>query len=215
MEKYVMLFEEFVNESSNISTDSKMLYKTLVPLFEPEYNVESPSGPNLETIEIRFNKKTRLSNIENIIISANWYISKRNGQDDSDTSKIEIKPTYSNSYLKSIPEYLYHVNPSKFDKQILKQGLIPKNNMKKGILYPPRIYLSKDIKTLKNIVKELNYIVGEKDWTLWKIKTSNVKINKLYIDYTVNQSHSNPSAVYIQATKIPAKALEIDNHIKV
>lgn len=216
----ITTINEFKNRTHSMS--NMELYNKLKPYFNPEYNIERPSGHFLNNIEMRLNNNTKYSDIKNIIKDANWYLSKiNNGQirtldfNDNEIKKLTIKPIYSDNIIKPIPNVLYHFSPSFNDESILKDGILCKTGGKKGILTPPRIYLSIDIKTIEMFVKELNYTYNTNKWTIWQIDTSEFFIDKLYIDDTVNQSINNPKACYIQYIDIPQNTLSIYKRITI
>ena len=64
------------NKYIGVSKTSKELYNELLPLFKPSYKLGRPSGIFLELISMSFNETTSLNDVEDIIIAANWYISK-------------------------------------------------------------------------------------------------------------------------------------------
>lgn len=205
-------FENFNNLPKSL--DSYELYNKLKILFNPDYLVDRPSGHDLENIEISFNKNTHYADIKDIIDEANWYVHRINGGERSNINnenirKIEIKPIYSKSILKNIPKKLYHITPKKNLDSILEYGLICKNNFKLGLRYPPRIYLSSDIVGLKRISKELITYNDEKECVLLEISAKKLDIDYLYIDYSVNQSFTNPTMFYIQNVNIPKELIKI------
>ncbi len=205
---------KLILESNNItSMDSFELYTKLKLYFNPEYNIERPTGHTLENIEIKFNDNTKYSDIKDIIKNANWYLSKINSGDirtydfnDNDIKRIEIQPLYSKTKIEPIPKYLYHISSTNNQESIINNGLNGSIGGKKGILHPKRIYLSTDIDTLERIAKELIHTV---DAVIFKIDTNKANIKVLYVDLTVNQSYTNPKACYIQDMNILPNALFI------
>lgn len=205
-----MLFENFFTEHK--SMDSFELYKLLKPLFNPIYHIERPSGHSSEVIEMRFNSNTSYNDVIDIIKNANWYVVSKNEDGDKIVS-IEIRPFYSNFIVKDYPKIVYHITPSANNDSIKENGLLAKNNNKKGVYYPNRIYVSSSIDSLLSIVKELNYYVDTKEWTIWQIDLSSLNLDFLYVDETVNQNLLKPTAFYLQDINIPVSCLIINEEI--
>lgn len=206
--KHLKLFENF-NEYKNKSKLPIDLYNELLPLFEPSYNLDRPSGYSLEQIEIRFNDKTTFKDVEEIIKDSNWYVVKYYKNSDGDIRRIDIKPTYSKFIETNYPNTVYHISPSSNDESIKKHGLKSGNAKKMGINYPNRIYVVSDLNTLNSFSKELNWYVNEDNWTIWEINLYNLNIDYIYVDETVNQNLTKPTAFYLQDIDIPT------NHIKI
>ncbi len=207
MRKYVKTFENYflVDKSLN----SKDLYNELLPFFEPKWNLERPSGHSLECIEMIFNNNTKFDDVKDIIRKFNWYVVKGDIE-----SKIEIRPIYSTFYVENFSKIVYHISPSINDESIMKHGLESRSNKKKGINYPDRIYVVSDLKTLDVFKRELNLYVGVEDWTLWQIDLSQMKLDYLYVDETVNQNLLKPTAFYLQKINIPKEYLKVIERIK-
>lgn len=208
----------FENNKFNTSMDAFELYNILKPMFTPGY-IDRPSGHFSDTIDIGFKSTTKYADVKNIIKNANWYLQLiNNGEirdmnfNDYDVVNLTIKPIYSDHFIK-IPKYLYHFSPSSNDDSILMNGILPKTGGKKGIMYPPRIHLSIDIDTIKNILKEMNYSVDSNEWTVWEINTTKLNIDKLYIDETVRQLLYDPTACYIQNMTITIDTISIIEQI--
>jgi len=208
---HIMLFENYF--SNPTSKDSKELYNELLPLFIPSYNLERPSGHSLEIIEMVFNDNTKYENVKQIIEDSKWYVVKSFKRENGSVRKIEIRPTYSKFIKKRVPKYVYHISPSSNDESIMENGLLSRNDKKMGINYPDRIYVTSTIKSLQTFSKELNYYVGENVWTIWKIDLSDLGLDFLYVDETVNQNLSKPIAFYLQNVDVPTSNLNINKKI--
>jgi hypothetical protein len=173
------------------------------------YNIDRPSGHSSEIIEMSFNKHTHYDDVIGIIEESKWYVVKNLKRDDGSTRKIEIRPTYSNFIVENYPHIVYHISPSSNDESISQNGLVPKNNKKKSINFPERIYVVSELKTFDVFAKELNYSVGESNWSIWEINLSNIDIDYLYVDETVNQNLRKPTAFYLQDVNIPKECVKI------
>jgi len=210
--KYLKMFENYFSNPK--SKDSKKLYNELSPLFNPSYNLERPSGHSLEIIEMSFNTNTKYEDVISIIEGSNWYVVKSYKRDDGSLRKIDIRPIYSNFVKKRIPKFVYHISPSSNDNSITKNGLLARNEKKIGINYPDRIYVVSTMKSLPIFSKELNYYVGQSDWSVWKIDLSNLGLDFLYVDETVNQNLNKPIAFYLQNIDIPSNNLLLHSKLK-
>jgi hypothetical protein len=79
--------------------------------------------------------------------------------------------------MRRIPsKYVYHISPSKNRESILKQGLLPKNNINfkdsPSLNHPPCIFVS---------INEPLWKVGTPNTDVWKIDTTKIK-NKWWND---------------------------------
>lgn len=85
---------------------------------------------------------------------------------------------YSNDII--VPEYLYHLSPTKKIKKILEYGLEPKSNNRKT-KYSERIYFFKDKTNYQDLLNNLKL---------------NDKINNLNDNYTLLKVKTNKKTIY-------------------
>lgn len=104
--------------------------------------------------------------------------------------------------VNKIPEFLYHVAPSRNWEKIQQIGLVPKSRSKKS-LHPERVYLGKDEKNTTALAPKFYQIEGIKDWVLLKIKTNNVPGGYLRLYYDPNFKYG-----YYTLNNIPPQAIE-------
>lgn len=181
-------------ESINKSTNSKELLKILIKTFGQWSFENYPLGEFSEVIEaFNFKYDKNKTEIDKILKVNNWFINKLN--------PFTINPIYSNVYTTSIPKYLYHYSNTENDESIKNNGIIASTGKKRRLNYPPRIYVTNTTNVPDYFTKELFTYYG-KDYSIWKIETSKLNIDKLYLDQTVNQSSNNPYAFYIQDINI-------------
>lgn len=176
-------FKTFCSLNENkVSEEPFKLYNKLKVLFEPNYLVDRPSGKYGENINITFNDKIKYEDISKIIDDAGWYVNDHS----FDYKSIYISPKYSVLKVDKVPASLYHVSPSYNDENILKNGLVSKNDNVK-VKYPNRIYLSSDADIAIKLAKELNqYKRNRTDiWSLFKINSKNIKKDDFYFDDSV------------------------------
>lgn len=211
--KHLKLFENF-NINTNKSKLPNDLYNELLPLFEPKYNLERPSGHSAEVIEMRFNDIVKYDDVIKIIEDSNWYVVKYY-KDSDRIRRIDIRPKYSSFIESNYPNIVYHISPSSNDLSIHNNGLKSMNVKKMDINFPPRIYIVSNIESLDSFYKQLNYYVNEEDWTVWEINLSNLGLDFLYVDETVNQNLNKPTAFYIQEIDIPKENIKIKKRIKI
>lgn len=211
--KHLELFENF---NSNIykSKLPKDLYNELLPLFEPKYNLERPSGHSLEVIEMKFNNIVKYEDVIDIILDANWYVVEYY-KDGGVIIRIDIRPKYSRFIENDYPKIVYHISPSSNDTSIKNNGIRPLNSKKKGINFPPRIYVVSDLESFSSFQKELNYYINEKDWTIWEINLFDLGIDFLYVDETVSQNLNKPIAFYLQEINIPKENIRVKKRIEI
>lgn len=150
-----------------------------------ELRVEIGRDENEIYIEGNFDE---LKNYLPIINNLGYFISilTLNGNDwikkyDDKTKPVAIylEPKFDIKIF-PLPNILYHTSPKKYDKKILKIGLIPKSKNQLSN-HPDRIYLSDNLNMSKIFG---NYIINQNidnDYSIFKIDTTNLKIN-LYRD---------------------------------
>jgi hypothetical protein len=199
----ILLFE---NYDSNPKSKAPMeLYNELKPLFDPVYMIDRPSGYKYENINISFNKNTSFSDVKDIIKNANWYVEKFITDTMGNARRINIRPYYSEFVVRNYPKKVYHASPSVNDRSMELLGIKAKSN-KKMVKYPNRIYLSKGIsQKFKKVIKELNWFVGKKQWSIWEIDLSKMDIDYLYVDDTVSQILTDPTFYYLQEIDVSPK----------
>lgn len=114
--------------------------------------------------------------IKGVLDDNNWYIEQ--GRERSFT----ISQKYIKDAEVNIPIKLYHITPTKYVDNILNNGLKPKSDDLRH-KYPPRIYVSDNIETLKPLSKELTRWKGDKEYSILEINTNGLDF-KLYKDTT-------------------------------
>jgi hypothetical protein len=77
--------------------------------------------------------------------------------------------------VKDIPEFLYHVTPSKYVEKIKKIGLIPKAKNRQSF-HMDRIYFALTIEGVNSIEKEFEFNKQPTNYTILKISTKNLKV---------------------------------------
>jgi len=105
-------------------------------------------------------------------------------------------------FIEKIPEFLYHLVPTRNISKILKFGLVPKSRSKKAF-HPERIYLVKNPKDLNLLFKAFYEETKINEWSILKIDTHILEYLKIYKDpnfkekgyYTLNTIH--PIAINI------------------
>ncbi len=112
----------------------------------------------------------------------------------------DIKIVYEAKYdtLSKIPNKLYHLSIQEYEKNIFKNGLVPKSKSKLS-KHLDRIYLCSDVKDCYNLITKMNFIYGMRKytdkintkWIIYEIDSKKLNL-KLYID----PNYSNSTAVY-------------------
>ena len=173
----VKSFKEFVNEQVNngSSTSNYLMVDILRSLPFIKY-VDRPSGPFLHTIDLSITDEKYLNDLRNVVDDNNWYIER--GRD----RRFVISQKYIKDAEIEIPDKLYHITPTKNIESILSNGLKPKSEDFRH-KYPPRIYVSDNIQSLKPLSKELSKWKDDDDYTIVEIDTNGLNFT-LYKDST-------------------------------
>jgi len=195
----VKSFKEFVNEQVNngSSTSNYLMVDILRSLPFIKY-VDRPSGRFLHTIDLSITDEKYLNDLRNVVDDNNWYIER--GRD----RRFVISQKYIKDAEIEIPDKLYHITPTKNIESILSNGLKPKSEDFRH-KYPPRIYVSDNIQSLKPLSKELSKWKDDDDYTIVEIDTSGLNFT-LYKDST----SAYKGHYYIQdLDKIPSENIYI------
>ena len=160
----VKSFKEFVNEHVNngSSTSNYDMVEILKTLPYIKY-VDRPSGHFLHNIDLSISDEKYLNDLRDVIDDNNWYIER--GRD----RRFVISQKYIKDAEIEIPDKLYHITPTKNIKSILSNGLKPKSEDFRH-KYPPRIYVSDNIQSLKPLSKELSRWKDDDDYTMMMIR---------------------------------------------
>lgn len=190
--------KEYLTEISQIkSTNNFEMFELLKTLPFIKY-VDRPSGKFLHSIDLVIVDETNIDDLNNVLDSNNWYLERGRGKSFTITQK------YVDKAKVEIPRILYHITPSKNVDDILKYGLKQKSEDLRH-KYPPRIYVSDNMVSLKSLEKELKRWREDEEYSIIKIETSGLDFD-LYIDDTsADRGH-----YYIQGIdKIPNQNLEL------
>jgi hypothetical protein len=190
--------KEYLTEISKIkSTNNFEMFELLKKLPFIKY-VDRPSGKFLHNIDLVLVDETNIDDLNNVLDGNNWYLERGWGKSFTITQK------YVDEAKVKIPRVLYHITLSRNVDGILKYGLKRKSE-DLSHKYPPRIYVSDNMTSLKSLEKEFKKRKGDEEYSIIKIDTSGLDFD-LYIDDTsAYQGH-----YYIQGIdKIPNKNLEL------
>lgn len=194
-------FNLFINEgiSDKVSTSNYDMFNILkkIPYIK---HVEEPTGHFLHSIDLSIADMEYYDDLNNMVNVNNWYIERGRGK------RYTITQKYVKEALSTVPEKLYHITTKNNVDSILKNGILPKSDDIRH-KYPPRIYVSDNIPTLKTLSKELKRWRGEDEYVILEIDTGELNI-KLYKDTTsAYRGH-----YYIQdINNIPSKYIKIIN----
>jgi hypothetical protein len=190
-------FKQFVNENNNYSTTNYEMFEKLKTLPYIKY-VDRPSGHFLHSIDLKLTDVKYLDDLKDMLIDNNWYLER--GRDKSFT----ITQKYIKEAETTIPEKLYHITPTSNVENILTHGLKPKSEDLRH-KFPPRIYVSDNISTLKPLSKELMRWKGKSEYSILKINTNGLDFT-LYKDTT----SAYKGHYYIQdIDKIPSENISL------
>ena len=116
--------------------------------------------------------------------------------------KLRFEAKFDEEVVENIPSILYHITPTQNADKILSIGLVPKSRSKASY-HPDRVYLSKDLKDIKNLGEMFYQKTGIKNWTILKIETDIIPGDylKLYTDPNYKQG-------YYTLNNIPPQAIE-------
>lgn len=184
-------------QSINISTNSYEMWELLKKTDFIKY-VDRPSGRFLHSIDLVIKDEINISDLNKLVDDNNWYIERSRNKSFTITQK------YVEEARVEIPKILYHATPSKNIDKIMKYGLKSKSEDLRH-KYPPRIYVSDNINSLKPLIKELKHWKGNEEYSIIKIDTNGLNF-ELYIDST----SAYKGHYYIQGiNKIPNKNIEV------
>lgn len=189
-------FKQFLNENVS-STSNYNMIDILKKLPYIKY-LDRPSGHFLHNIDLSITDEKYLNDLRKIVDDNNWYIER--GRDRS----FLISQKYVKDAEMKIPDKLYHITPTNNIESIIKNGLKPKSDDLRH-KYPPRIYVSDNIHSLKPLSKEMSRWKDYDDYTIIEINTNGLDF-KLYKDTT----SAYKGHYYIQdINKIPSKNISL------
>ena len=116
--------------------------------------------------------------------------------------KLRFEAKFDEEVVENIPSILYHITPTQNADKILSIGLVPKSRSKASY-HPDRVYLSKDLKDIKNLGEMFYQKTGIKNWTILKIK-----IDMIPGDYLKLYTDPNYKQGYYTLNNIPPQAIE-------
>ncbi len=195
----VKTFKQFVNESvgNNYSTVNYDMFEKLKALSYIKY-VDRPSGHFLHSIDLVLTDVKYLDDLKKLLDNNNWYLER--GRD----KRFTISQKYIKDAETKLPEKLYHITPTSNVENILTNGLKPKSEDLRH-KFPPRIYVSGNITTLKPLSKELMRWKGKSEYSILEINTNGLDFT-LYKDTT----SAYKGHYYIQdIDKIPSENISL------
>lgn len=115
----------------------------------------------------------------------------------------DVKITYEAKYdtLVKTPNKLYHLSIQEYEKNTVKNGLVPKSKSKLS-KHLDRIYLCSDVKDCYNLIPKMNFIYGMRKYTdkINKINTKwiiyEISSKKLDLKLYIDPNYPNSTAVY-------------------
>ena len=116
--------------------------------------------------------------------------------------KLRFEAKFDEEVVENVPSILYHITPTQNADKILSIGLVPKSRSKASY-HPDRVYLSKDLKDIKNLGEMFYQKTGIKNWTILKIK-----IDMIPGDYLKLYTDPNYKQGYYTLNNIPPQAIE-------
>jgi hypothetical protein len=203
------------------------LHEVINILFRKKYNVKGNYNDNTFSLKFLFSEDISKSLIEynkimQITDTCGYFCSNMKGEDAKAQFIIEkyntenfkklinngltlINFSFEAKYdilIEKIPEFLYHLAPTRNISKILKFGLIPKSRSKKAF-HPDRIYLVKNPEDLNLLFKSFYEETKINEWSILEIDTHILEYLKIYKDpnfkekgyYTLNTI--NPIAIKI------------------